>query len=159
VKIKDLLRPNILLLSLFGAGLSPKAPGTVGTLLSIPILLAIGTLIEPRSVHYSILILTLTIIAAFLADHVQRHTKVHDPSWIVLDEFLGLALCWPFIDPTSVREIILIFVLFRFFDIVKIWPASFFDTHIKHGIGTIVDDLISGVYATCSFLVVKNFFF
>jgi phosphatidylglycerophosphatase A len=56
-------------------------------------------------------------------------------------------LAWLFIRDNNLIHLVLLFVLFRFFDIVKIWPASYFDKKVKHGAGTILDDIVSGLYA------------
>jgi phosphatidylglycerophosphatase A len=79
--------------------------------------------------------------------------KSHDPQWIVIDEVLGMTTAWLFIQNHNLLHLSILFALFRFFDIVKIWPASFFDKKIEHGAGTILDDIVSGIYAGMTYSV------
>ena len=65
---------------------------------------------------------------------------------------------FPFLfEMFSLPHLFLQFALFRFFDIVKIWPASFFDSKVEHGAGTILDDVISGIYAGLTYLLLTAF--
>jgi len=88
---------------------------------------------------------------------VQKELQLHDPQWIVIDEFLGMSTAWLFIQTHNLLHLIILFVLFRIFDIIKIWPASFFDTKVEHGAGTILDDIVSGIYAGLVYLVISRF--
>jgi phosphatidylglycerophosphatase A len=92
-----------------------------------------------------------------VAESVQKELKLHDPQWIVIDEVLGMTTAWLFIRTHNLLHLMIIFILFRFFDIVKIWPASYFDQKVHHGAGTILDDIVSGVYAGLIYLVIVNF--
>ncbi len=144
-------------LSFFGTGYSPKAPGTVGSLATIPLILLLSWLDISR---LSLIILTfvLTIASCFVAEYIQQKRKVHDPGWIVIDEVIGMLVTWIFVFPsTQSLDLILVFGIFRFFDIIKFWPATYFDKKVSHGSGTILDDVISGVYAGLAILIVKNF--
>ena len=87
----------------------------------------------------------------------QKKYQLHDPGWIVIDEVLGIAVTWLFIAGYTWLDYLLIFAFFRFFDIVKIWPASYFDKKVKHGAGTIIDDIISGIFAGLLYLGVHHF--
>ncbi|MDH5414340.1 MAG: phosphatidylglycerophosphatase A [Flavobacteriaceae bacterium] len=144
-------------LSFFGVGFSPKAPGTVGSLATIPLIYAMDYYhLSFATVAISTII--LTFISCLVAHYAQIKENVHDPGWIVIDEVIGMLVTWLFIFPVvNLPNIILLFVFFRFFDIVKVWPANWCDKNIKNGAGTIIDDVISGIYAgVCLFLV--NFF-
>lgn len=99
----------------------------------------------------------MTIISSFVTESVQQNLHLHDPGWIVIDEVLGMTVAWLFIQSHNLKQLALLFVLFRFFDIVKIWPASYFDKKVSHGYGTILDDLISGIYAGLLFLLIHHF--
>lgn len=153
VKDQDKIRKNpsikkteILFLSCFGAGFFPKAPGTFASLLPLPLLYLFGHYDFPAFFLLIPLIL-LTLFSSFLVEIVQKKYSLHDPSWIVIDEVLGMLLAW-IISPTkSLGALLLLFLFFRFFDIVKIWPASYFDKKMQHGAGVIIDDLVSGIYA------------
>ncbi|MCR9205852.1 MAG: phosphatidylglycerophosphatase A, partial [Halobacteriovoraceae bacterium] len=141
----SLSHPEIMFLSFFGVGFLPKAPGTWGTLAILPILVLLSWFKAPFFLFIPFLIM-MTVVSCFIADRVQKKFELHDPSWIVIDEVVGMWTAWLFTqDGTlSVVNIVLIFGLFRFFDIFKIWPASYFDKEVTHGAGTILDDIISG---------------
>src|SRR5690606_26939491 len=96
--------------------------------------------------HLITLILILWIIAVILTEKIQQKFQLHDPQWIVIDEVIGMLITWAFILKIDLISIGIVFVSFRFFDIIKIWPASYFD-RLHHGVGTITDDVVSGLYA------------
>jgi len=147
---------DVLFLSFLGAGFLPKAPGTWGTLAIIPFLCILGLFKAPFFLFIPFLTIA-TIVTCFITDVAQRKYEVHDPSWVVMDEVLGMWTAWLFTNnggSNSPLSIILIFALFRFFDIFKIWPATFFDKKVKHGAGTILDDIVSGIYAGLSYLFI-----
>ena len=77
--------------------------------------------------------------------------------WIVIDEVIGMLITWAFVMDVEFPTIFLTFASFRFFDIVKIWPASYFDK-LHHGVGTITDDVISAFYAVAVTLLFVRFF-
>ena len=152
----SLKRLDILFLSFFGSGYLPKAPGTWGTLATLPFLYGIGRFNPPYFLFIPLLII-VTIISSFVAEVVQKELKLHDPQWIVIDEVLGMTTAWLFIKTHNLLHLAILFFLFRFFDIVKIWPASFFDQKVQHGAGTILDDIVSGIYAGLIYLVIAKF--
>jgi phosphatidylglycerophosphatase A len=133
-------------LSWFGAGRSPKAPGTVGTLAALPAIYAWSLLSTSHWINFSLIVL-MTLAACWAADVIQKQDQSQDPQWIVIDEVIGIALTWAIVLPMTWIEWLLCFVSFRIFDIVKIWPASYFDKKVKNGAGTILDDVISGMFA------------
>ena len=133
-------------LSWFGAGYAPKAPGTFGSLATLPFLYLLH-LYAPSTLLLCIIIFTMTLLACWFAEIVQKQMHLQDPQWIVVDEVIGMLITWTIVRPTTILEWVLVFGVFRFFDIVKIWPASFFDKKVKNGAGTILDDVVSGLYA------------
>tara|TARA_B100001971_G_scaffold213155_1_gene245464 strand:+ start:41924 stop:42415 length:492 start_codon:yes stop_codon:yes gene_type:complete len=146
-----------LFLSFFGVGFAPKAPGTFGSAATLPLLYLFGL----YSNIYTLAIFTVVLFIAsvFIAEYAQNELHVHDPGWIVMDEVLGMLVTYMFVFPSlDFIELFLVFVIFRFFDIIKIWPASYFDKKIKHGLGTIIDDVISAIYAGIVVLLVKNYY-
>ena len=156
----SLKRLDILFLSFFGVGFLPKAPGTWGTLATLPFLYVLGTF-NPPYVLFIPFILILTAISSFIADIVQKKFNLHDPQFIVIDEVLGMTTAWLFIQKHNLLHLFILFVLFRFFDIIKVWPASYFDKEVDHGAGTILDDLVSGIFAGVVYLVIisiSNYF-
>lgn len=144
-KSLSLKRPIIFFLSFCGVGFSPKAPGTMGSLAIMPILYFFSQFHPPFILFLPILLL-VTVFSCFLADHVEKEYEVHDPQWIVIDEVIGMTIAWLFVRNSNLVDHFIIFVLFRFFDIVKIYPANVLD-RMEHGSGIILDDIVSGLYA------------
>lgn len=102
------------------------------------------------------LIVSLYIAAVLVTQKVQTTYGLKDPQWIVIDEVIGMLVTWSFVMSTEFHTLFLVFASFRFFDIIKIWPASYFDK-LHHGVGTITDDVISGVYAGILTLLAEKF--
>jgi phosphatidylglycerophosphatase A len=148
----------LIYLSWFGTGYSPFAPGTIGSIATIP-LIYLFSILKLNFYLFLVLLLIATISTCLITEVIQKKYQVHDPSWIVADEVLGMLVTWCFIypqfDPYSATLVLLIF---RVFDIIKIWPASYFDKKVHHGSGTILDDIISGIYAGLIILIAKNYF-
>ena len=137
--------PAVLFLSWFYTGKSPKAPGTVGSLATLPLIYLLHYLNINLPILIS-LILALYLASVLVAQHVQQKFHLHDPQWIVIDEVIGMLITWAFVMDVEFQTIFLVFSFFRLFDIIKIWPASFFD-RLHHGFGTITDDVVSAIYA------------
>ncbi len=137
---------EIFYLSVGGIGFIPRAPGTWGSLATLPILWGLGALNFPNFLAIPFIVV-LTAGTCYLAETVQKKYQLHDPQWIVIDEVLGMFTTWFFMTGAPLWHLIPAFLLFRIFDIVKIWPASWFDQRVYHGAGTIMDDIISGIYA------------
>jgi phosphatidylglycerophosphatase A len=132
-------------LSWFYIGKIPKAPGTMGSLATIPLIF----LLHYMQIDLYSLIAFITILfigSVVVTEHIQKKYHLHDPQWIVIDEVIGMLITWAFVMDLEFSSMFLVFSLFRIFDIVKIWPASYFD-RLHHGIGTITDDVVSGLYA------------
>jgi phosphatidylglycerophosphatase A len=142
----------VLFLSWFYTGRFPKAPGTAGSLATIPLILLLDYL-NFNVFGLIALIVILYLAAVYVTQKVQTTYHLHDPQWIVIDEVLGMLVTWAFVMKVDFLSLFLVFSLFRFFDIVKIWPASYFD-RLHHGLGTITDDVVSGLFAgTCTLLI------
>jgi len=129
----------------FGGGLTPKAPGTMGTLLGFPVF----WLMEYASSNTSDLVALL--IASFMlgvwASAVAgRNLGVPDHGAIVWDEVAAFGLVLYF-TPVSWLWYGLAFAAFRFFDILKPWPIRQFDARLKNGFGVMFDDLLAAIYA------------
>ena len=127
----------------FGSGLSPKAPGTFGTLAAIPLYLLLSQLALPIYVG---LLLASFAVGIYLCGKTARDLGVHDHPGIVWDEFVGFWLTM-LVAPAGWLWIVLGFVLFRIFDILKPWPISFLDKRIHGGFGIMIDDVVAGLYA------------
>lgn len=134
-----------LFLSWFYTGKFPKAPGTIGSLATIPFIIFLHAL-QINIYSLIALIILLFITSVVVTERVQKKYHLHDPQWIVIDEVLGMLVTWAFVQRIDFVSLLIVFGTFRFFDIVKIWPASYFD-RLKHGVGTISDDIVSGLYS------------
>lgn len=159
MKIKNAPRLSqweIFYLSFAGVGFLPKAPGTWGSLATIPFLWGLSALNFPNFIIIPFLIF-VTAGTCYLTEVVQKKYDLHDPQWIVIDEVLGMLTTWIFMTGAPTWHLIVAFILFRFFDIYKIWPASWFDKELKHGAGTILDDIISGIYAGFTYLLIFKY--
>ena len=126
-------------------GLIPVAPGTFGSALAIPILLAVDHWQLSAVAVIAILALTVAIAMAIC----QQAGTVYadsDSGKIVLDEVCGMLIAGALIVPTAL-SLALCFVLFRVFDIWKPFPARYLDRHVRNGIGVVADDVVAGLYA------------
>ena len=135
--------------TLFGIGYSPIAPGTIGTIFSIVFLYFLI-----KFVSYSFLVIIFLIILFNSLKLIEKYSnllKSHDSSTIVIDEFLGIFLIILFYDYLKFTNdfimFLLILILFRFFDILKIFPINWVDKNIKNSFGVVLDDLLAGVYS------------
>ncbi len=161
--MKDNKKPSpysieMLFLGFFGTGFSPKAPGTVASAATLPFLYFIAYYELPVIFLYPILLLSI-IGSGLVAEMFQNKYEVHDPSWIVIDEVIGMFITFCFWPTKNFLELFCLFVLFRIFDIFKPWPVSYFDKEITHGIGTILDDVVAGIYAGGLFYLIRTFVF
>ena len=126
-----------------GAGLAPRAPGTAGTAVAIPIYAVLAT--QPIGLY----LLAVALIAAagvWVCGRTARELGVHDHPGIVLDEIAGflvtmtaLPFDWPWIAAG--------FVAFRILDVAKPWPVSLADRKLGGGLGIMFDDLLAGALA------------
>jgi phosphatidylglycerophosphatase A len=127
----------------FGSGLAPKAPGTFGTLAAIPLYLLL-TMLAP--LPYALVVLLMTLAGFYICGKAADDVGVHDHPAIVWDEFVGFFITM-FMIPVSWQSILLGFILFRLFDIVKPWPISFVDKKVAGGFGIMIDDVLAGIFA------------
>lgn len=126
-----------------GVGRLPIAPGTWGSLVTLPVAYAVAA---TWSSHALIPLAALVFAAGCWAadDHVRR-TGREDPGEAVIDEVAGQLITLALV-PAGWLSYLVGFLLFRILDIVKPFPASWCDRHVKGGIGVMADDMISGLY-------------
>ena len=91
------------------------------------------------------LIVLIFTLGVFLADHIEKKHNVHDPHFIVIDEVVGMLIVCFFLQPVM-WHFGLAFLLFRVFDIAKLWPASIFDAR-KGGFSLMFDDVLMALPA------------
>lgn len=126
-----------------GSGAAPVAPGTFGTLAALPFCLLARPL-EP--LPYLALVVVLFAIGVWICDRTARELGVHDHGGIVWDEWVGMLLTlW--LVPPEWYWVVVGFVLFRLFDILKPWPIGWLDRQVGGGLGIMLDDLLAGIYA------------
>ena len=141
-----------LFLTFGGAGLSPKAPGTVGTLASLPVGLAILYYLGMETLF--MVTLAITIIGIFEINKYENATGTHDQQHIVIDEAAGMWLSLMIAHSTALTmtypyaellAIIFSFGAFRLFDIWKPSTIGWIDRELKGGMGVMLDDVLAGI--------------
>lgn len=143
-----------LIVTFFGAGLSPKAPGTAGSLAALPAAYAIHMALGIEA------LLAAAVLAFFVGwwaseRYLKARNTREDRQEIVIDEVAGVWLviaAMPIMYLQPAHSTILwlygaAFVAFRIFDITKPWPVSLADARIKGGLGVMLDDILAAVYA------------
>ena len=161
---------NSLFVTMFGIGKIKMIPGTVGSLATIIILFV---LFHTLNISSNLILLGLIIIFIYSFSAVAKHIENNenkDPKEIVIDEFIGQSIPIYLYEIShgtekSPNEAIIFyaicFVLFRFFDIKKPFPVSFFDRNFKNSFGVIMDDVCAGLYVVLSlicFMILSSYF-
>ena len=160
---------NSLFVTMFGLGKIKFMPGTFGSLATTFILFY---LFHSLNISSNIILIGLTVIFIYSFYAISKHIKDRknkDPGEIVIDEFLGQSI------PIYLYEIshgttkesneaiiyyALFFILFRYFDIMKPFPVSFFDKNFKNSFGVIMDDICAGFYVVLTlvcFMIIKSY--
>ena len=141
-----------LFLTFGGAGLSPKAPGTVGTLASLPVGLLVLYTLGMETLF--MLTLAITVIGIFEINKYEKTTGTHDQQHIVIDEAAGMWLSLMIAYSTAITleyayaDIVAIglsFAAFRLFDIWKPSTIGWIDRELKGGLGVMLDDVLAGI--------------
>jgi phosphatidylglycerophosphatase A len=141
--LSDLRDPRHFLALGLGSGLFPKAPGTMGTVAAVPLLLLFQGL--PLWAFLT-LVLTAFVLGVWLCEVTARNLGVHDHPGIVWDEFVGYWLTMA-AAPAGWQWLLLGFCLFRIFDILKPWPIRQVDRRVGGGFGIMLDDVLAGILA------------
>jgi phosphatidylglycerophosphatase A len=127
----------------FGSGTAPKAPGTFGTLAAVVLYWPLSYL---SLESYLVMLLVTALLGIYLCGKTAQDLGVHDHGGIVWDEFVGFWITM-IAAPVGWIWVLVGFVLFRFFDIVKPWPISWIDQKVGGGFGIMLDDIIAGLMA------------
>lgn len=138
----------------FGSGLSPYIPGTIGTLAAIPLYLL---LVQLNLWAYIGVIVAAFVVGIFICDRASKQLGVHDHGGIVWDEFVGYWVTMIAVPPTW-YWVVVGFVLFRIFDMVKPWPIGWFDRRLEGGFGIMVDDVVAAIPAAACLQLALYFF-
>jgi phosphatidylglycerophosphatase A len=139
----------------FGSGLAPKAPGTFGTLATFPIY---GLLIWlGGNIALATGAALFFFVGIWASNITGRALGVSDHSGIVVDEIAAFLLVLLF-TPVTLTWLIVAFVLFRVFDILKPWPISVADRRIKGGFGVMFDDLLAAIFSILCIWFLRSIF-
>ncbi len=138
----------------FGSGFAPFAPGTAGTIVAIPVYLIFSPLSWPL---YLLSLLAMTFLAVYVSQEAEKLFQKKDAPQIVIDEIVGFAWTMFLVSPTLLH-VLLGFILFRIFDIMKVYPARLCQERLPGGYGVVFDDVVAGIYANITLLALAAFF-
>ena len=160
---------NSLLVTMFGLGKIKYMPGTFASLATTIMLYYLFHVLNV-STNFVLIGLIVIFVYSFYAvsSHIENNEN-KDPGEIVIDEFLGQSI--PIYlyeishgvtknDDDAIIYYLLFFILFRYFDIMKPFPVSFFDKNFKNSFGVIMDDICAGFYVVLSlvcFMIIKSY--
>ena len=162
---------NYLFVTCFGLGSFRFAPGTITSLITTIFLFSLFHVVNLSSSIIFLILFLIFIYSFYAVSEYIKNDENKDPKEIVIDEFIGQSI------PIYLYEIahgttktpqesiifyLYIFILFRYFDIKKPFPVSFFDKKFKNSFGVIMDDVIAGLYVVLTliiFMVIKSNFF
>ena len=150
-----------LFVSIFYIGYIKFASGTWGSLAAILILYPC---IKFTTVSFEVLIFVFIIlffISNLFINFFSKFTNSNDSKHIVIDELLGVFIILIFYDYVFIYNdfmtLILIFFIFRLFDIIKIFPANYIDKNLKNGYGVMMDDIVAGIYTIFTLMILNVF--
>jgi len=138
----------------FGSGLAPFAPGTFGSLVGIP--LTLWLLPAYGDVGFGLIILGGFALGVWACDITGRRLGIADYGGIVWDEVVAMMLVLWLVPVLNWQWILLGFLLFRFFDIVKLPPARHFDARWKNGFGVMLDDIAAAFHTILVLALVRK---
>ena len=162
---------NYLFVTCFGIGSFKFAPGTITSLITTVFLYSLFHIINLPNIAILIILLIVFIYSFYAVSEYIKYNENKDPKEVVVDEFIGQSI------PIYLYEIahgsakdsneaaifyLYIFILFRYFDIKKPFPVSYFDKKFKNSFGVIMDDVVAGLYVVLTliiFMVFKSKFF
>jgi phosphatidylglycerophosphatase A len=162
---------NYLFVTCFGIGSFRFAQGTIASLITTVFLYSLFHLINLSNNTILVILLIVFIYSFYAVAEYIKYDENKDPKEVVVDEFIGQSI------PIYLYEIshgtakdsqeavlfyLYIFILFRYFDIKKPFPVSFFDKKFKNSFGVIMDDVVAGLYVVLTliiFMIIKSKFF
>jgi len=138
------------------SGYFPIAPGTAGSVVGLVFIWLFFGPLWTRSPALCLLVFVLIFaVSCWISDRAEKIFDQHDSPKIVLDEVLGMAATM-FGNPLSFPYLMLGFLLFRVLDVIKPWPASWFDRKLRNGAGVMLDDLAAAIYANIVLQVIAR---
>ena len=146
---------NFLFISLFGIGKIKKLPGTFASLATTLFLFFLFHIlnVSPNIILFSVIIIFL--LSFYAVNIYIKDLSNKDPKEVVIDEFIGQSIPLYLYEVShgmqkdsddTFKFYLIIFILFRFFDITKPFPVSYFDKNFKNSLGVIMDDVVAGLY-------------
>ena len=162
---------NYLIVTCFGIGSIRFAPGTITSLITTVFLYSLFHIINLPNKTILIILLIIFIYSFYAVSEYIKFNENKDPKEVVIDEFIGQSIpiyLYEISHGTAKdsQEVVIfylyIFILFRYFDIKKPFPVSFFDKKFKNSFGVIIDDVVAGLYVVLTliiFMVIKSKFF
>jgi len=138
------------------SGYFPVAPGTAGSAVGLVLVWFVTGPLWSHSPAQCLVIFTIAFaIACWISDQAEKIFDEHDSPKIVIDEVLGMAATM-FGNPLTGVPLLIGFVLFRISDVVKPWPARYFDRQLQNGAGVMLDDLASAIYANIALRIIVH---
>jgi len=137
----------------FGVGFSRHAPGTLGTLLGVPVYFLFSSF--PWFL-YLISILAVSFFAVYVSQEAEKLFGRKDAPQIVIDEIAGFQFTMFLVTPT-IAHVVTGFILFRIFDIFKPFPVRLCERHLRGGYGVVGDDVVAGIYGNIVLLVLITY--
>ena len=162
---------NYLFVTCFGIGSLRYAPGTITSLVTTVLLFSLFHIINLSSNVILFILLLVFIYSFYAVSYYIKDNENKDPKEVVVDEFIGQSIPIYLYEVShgaikdsqeAVLFYLYIFILFRYFDIKKPFPVSFFDKKFKNSFGVIFDDVVAGLYVVLTliiFMVIKSKFF
>ncbi len=129
-----------------GLGYVGWAPGTVASLAAVPLVPALGWVAARSPIAYAAIVVGVPVLAIWAAAGAEAALGEHDAGCIVVDELSGMVVA-SCVVPATWPAAVLVFVLFRLFDIWKPVPIRVIDQRCRGGLGVVGDDLVAGIYA------------
>ena len=157
---------NYLFITCFGIGSFRFAPGTITSLITIIFLYSLFHIVNLSNISILIILLIVFIYSFYAVSEYIKYNENKDPKEVVVDEFIGQSI------PIYLYEIahgsakdsneaaifyLYIFILFRYFDIKKPFPVSYFDKKFKNSFGVIMDDVVAGLYVVLTLIIFMVF--
>jgi phosphatidylglycerophosphatase A len=162
---------NYLLVTCFGIGSFRFAPGTIASLVTTVFLFSLFHILNLSNKVILIILLFIFVYSFYAVSEYIKHNDNKDPKEVVIDEFIGQSIpiyLYEIAHETiknsqeSILFYLYIFILFRYFDIKKPFPVSYFDKKFKNCFGVIFDDVVAGLYVVLTlviFMIIKSKFF
>lgn len=126
-------------------GYAPIAPGTVGSLVALPLIFLFAQLLHIAPALQIAMLVLAIIGACWVAGAAEQYLGEHDSGRIVIDEIVGFLTAMTLLEVTP-KRLVVAFLLFRLFDILKPPPARYFDQQVPGGAGVVLDDVCAGIY-------------